>query len=60
MTFKLTVTGQFFDALSRQADESQRIQDRAGRLMNSKSEFHAPKIKRISVKTLNVDDIKEA
>ena len=60
VTFKLTVTGQFFDALSRQADESQRIQDRAGRLMNSKSEFHAPKIKRISVKTLNVDDIKQA
>ena len=50
--FKLSVTGQFFDPLSRQADESQRIQNARGKLMNSKAEFNAPKIKRIVVKNL--------
>ena len=41
------VTGKFFDALSRQADESVRIQSSYGLVMNSKSEFNAPPIKRI-------------
>ena len=50
--FELSVTGQFFDPLSRQADESQRIQNARGKLMNSKSEFKAPKIKRIVVRDL--------
>ena len=53
--FKLIVTGLFFDSLTRQADEGQRIQDRKGKLMNSKSEFNAPKIKRISVRDVNLD-----
>ena len=51
--FELIVTGTFFDSLSRQADEAQRIQNRKGKVMNSKSEFHAAKIKRIAVKDLN-------
>ena len=38
--FKLIVTGLFFDSLTRQVDEGQRIQDRKGKLMNSKSEFN--------------------
>ena len=45
--FKIKVTGKFFDALSRQADESVRIQSSYGLVMNSKSEFNAPPIKRI-------------
>ena len=48
-TFKLKVTGKFIDALSRQADEGVRIQKLADRCMNSKSEFHKPAIKRISI-----------
>ena len=47
--FKIQVTGHFFDALSRQADESTRIQKSYGLVMNSKSEFNAPPIKRISL-----------
>ena len=38
-TFRIKVTGNFFDALSRQADESVRIQSSYGLVMNSKSEF---------------------
>ena len=50
LKFKLSITGTFFDSLSRQADEGERIQKRKGKLMNSKSEFHAPKLNRITVK----------
>ena len=53
--FKLTITGSFFDSLTRQADEGQRIQDRRGKIMNSKSEFNAPKMKRITVMDVNLD-----
>ena len=48
-TFKLKVTGRFMDALSRQADEGLRIQQKAKTILNSKSEFNAPKIKRITI-----------
>ena len=37
------------DALSRQADEGLRIQQKAKTILNSKSEFNAPKIKRITI-----------
>ena len=40
--FKIKMTGKFFDALSRQADESVRIQRSYGLVMNSKSEFNPP------------------
>ena len=43
-----------FGSLSRQADEGERIQERKGKIMNSKSEFHAPKLKRITVKEVNL------
>ena len=48
-SFKIQVTGTFLNALSRQADESTRIQTNYGFVMNSKSEFHAPSIRRISL-----------
>ena len=51
--FKLKITGTFFDSLSRQADEAERIQKRKGKIMNSKSEFHAPKLNRITVKAVD-------
>ena len=47
--FKLSITGQFNNALSRQADEAVRIQETAGLNMNSKSEFNAPKISRVLI-----------
>ena len=53
--FTLIVTGSFFDSLTRQADEGLRIQERKGKLMNSKSEFNAPKLQRIGVKDVNLD-----
>ena len=52
--FKLSLTGVFFDSLSRQADEGERIQERKGKIMNSKAEFHAPKLRRITVKEVNL------
>ena len=46
--FKMEITGVFRDALSRQADESVRIQARKNsELMNSKSEFNHPPIARV-------------
>ena len=48
-SFKIQVTGTFLNALSRQADESTIIQTNYGFVMNSKSEFHAPSIRRISL-----------
>ena len=48
-TFKLKVTKCFKDAFTRQADESVRIQKLKGLCMNSKSEFCAPPIKRITL-----------
>ena len=53
LKFKLSITGSFFDSLSRQADEGERIQSRKGKIMNAKSEFHAPKLNRITVKEVN-------
>ena len=47
--FKLKVVKKFKDALSRQADESVRIQNLKGLSMNYKSEFFAPPIKRITL-----------
>ena len=47
--FTLKVTGQFYDALTRQANESVRIQNSAKASLNSKSEFNGPKIARISL-----------
>ena len=47
--FIIKVTGNFFNALSRQADESVQIQSSYGLVMNSKSEFNAPPIKRIDL-----------
>ena len=47
--FKLKVVKKFKDALTRQADESVRIQNLKGLSMNSKSEFCAPPIKRITL-----------
>ena len=32
----------------------ERIQERKGKIMSSKSEFHAPKLKRITVKEVNL------
>ena len=48
--FKMEITGVFRDALSRQAEESVRIQARKGsELMNSKSQFNHPPIARVVV-----------
>ena len=48
--FKMEITGVFKDALTRQADESVRIQARTNtELMNSKSEFNHPPIARVIV-----------
>ena len=48
--FKMEITGVFKDALTRQADESVRIQARKNtELMNSKSEFNHPPIARVIV-----------
>jgi hypothetical protein len=48
--FKMEITGVFKDALSRQAEESVRIQARKNsELMNSKSQFNHPPIARIVV-----------
>ena len=48
--FKMEITGVFRDALSRQADESVRIQARSNaELMNSKSEFNHPPIARVVI-----------
>ena len=48
--FKMEITGVFKDALSRQAEESVRIQARKGsELMNSKSQFNHPPIARVVV-----------
>ena len=47
---KMEITGIFKDALSRQAEESVRIQARKpSELMNSKSQFNHPPIARIVV-----------
>ena len=48
-TFTIKVTGNFRDALTRQADEGARIKSLAQLCMNSKAEFNAPPIKRIKV-----------
>ena len=47
--FTFQVTGQFFNALTRQADESVRIQSSAQACLNSKAEFNGPKLARISL-----------
>ena len=47
--FTLKITGQFYNALSRQANESVRIQNSAKASLNSKAEFNGPKIARISL-----------
>ena len=55
-TFKLKVTGQFMDALSRQADEGLRIQQKAKTILNSKSEFNVPEIKTITISSTQITD----
>ena len=47
--FTLKITGQFYNALSRQANESVRIQNSGKASLNSKAEFNGPKIARISL-----------
>ena len=47
--FRLKVMRHFKNALTRQADEAVRIQNLQGLCMNSKSEFWAPPIKRITI-----------
>ena len=50
LEYKMEITGVFRDALSRQADESVRIQARKNtELINSKSEFNHPPIARVIV-----------
>jgi len=48
--FEFKIRSQFHDALTRQADESVRIQNAASDCLNSKAEFNAPKIARITMK----------
>ena len=48
-TFRLKVIRHFKDALTHQVDEAVRIQNLQGLCMNSKSEFWAPPIKRITI-----------
>ena len=50
--FTLKVTGQFYDALTRQANESVRIQSSATACLNSKAEFNGPKLARISLEKI--------
>ena len=47
--FKFKINRQFHDALTRQSEESVRIQSSAQACMNSKAEFNAPPIPRIIV-----------
>ena len=52
--FKMEITGIFKDPLSRQAEESVRIQARQkSELMNSKSQFNHPPIARVVVERKN-------
>ena len=45
--FEMKITGRFKDSMSRQIDESYRINNRSPKsLMNSKNEFHGPVIRR--------------
>ena len=48
-TFKFRINRKFHDALTRQSEESVRIQSSAPACMNSKAEFNAPPIPRIIV-----------
>ena len=50
-SFKIEITGKFFDALSRQADESVRIKEasKTDKRMNSKSEFNSAPISRVKL-----------
>ena len=48
--FKMEITGQFKDALTRQANEAVRISERQNyELLNSKSEFNHPPTARVIV-----------
>ena len=50
--FQIKITGKFFDALSRQADEAVRIKSSAKaseNSMNSKSEFNSAPVRRLTV-----------
>ena len=52
--FEMEITGVFQNALSRQSDESVRIQSRkSSELMNIKSQFNHPPIARIIVEKTN-------
>ena len=47
ITFDMNITGRFRGALTRQIDEAIRIKDSDPKtLLNSKSEFHGPSVKR--------------
>ena len=50
-SFKIEITGKFFDALSRQADESVRIKEasKTDKKMNNKSEFNSAPISRVKL-----------
>ena len=50
-TLKFKIVSKFSDAFTRQSEESVRIQNSAPACMNSKAEFNAPPITRISVET---------
>ena len=51
--FTVETTKKFFDALSRQADEGVRIYKNQENVINLKSEFNHPPIKRISLEKRN-------
>jgi hypothetical protein len=57
--FDLEITGIFKDALSRQANESVRINSRqSSEILNSKSEFHHPPTARVVVERKKKYDLK--
>ena len=53
--FRMEITGQFRDALTRQANKAVRIYQRpATELLNSKSEFNHPPTARVKVEKKNI------
>ena len=48
--FKVNIVGKYFDALTRQANEGVRIYKNPSLVINSKSEFNHPPVKRLELK----------
>ena len=48
--FQVNIVGKHFDALTRQANEGVRISENPSLVMNSKSEFNHPPVKRLELK----------